>query len=186
MISSQLNVLTKKECIEIIHNSIPHLAPATVIEDGNDYPTLHPDRTADSYFIKSNPPIIQKIKQIVSHTTGLPIENQEPPNVVRYKPGGGYKLHLDAFAFPVIAQSPSKQRKFSSLFYLNDNFEEGGTYFPNYGLTIKPPAGTLITWSNTPLNDNNPDENSRHAGTPVTKGEKFILIIWTTAGKVVF
>jgi prolyl 4-hydroxylase len=177
MVNIQPNILTKVECREIIKNSLHHLTPALVVKPDDPIPTRHPDRVADAWFVTINPPIIQKIKQIVSDITGLPIEKQEPPNIVRYQKGGEYKIHADYHENVHNISEGVKQRRFSCLFYLNDDFEGGGTDFPRIGFQIKPPSGTLISWENTD-SEGEPYRNSIHAGLPVLSGEKFILIIW--------
>lgn len=176
MVYPFLNILSPSECSEIITNTVNNLKPLQV--SGIKGSTYSSDRIAEGNFIYSNPPIIQKIKNIVSNVTNLPIENQEVPNIIRYKRGGHYTPHHDYFDpkdFPKFKQRGN--RKYSCLFYLNEDFEGGETFFPQYKLKIGPTLGTLIRWENLyPNGDINP--NSLHAGLPVTKGEKWILVIW--------
>jgi len=181
MIYPYLNILTPSECLEIINNTINNLKPLQVEE--KDGPTYSFDRVAEGTFIRQNPPLIQKIRQIVSNVTNLPLENQEAPNVVRYKVGGHYKQHHDYFdpmEFPNISQRGN--RKYTCLFYLNEDFEGGETYFPNYNLKIGPTIGSLLRWENL-LSNGNPNPNSLHSGLPVSKGEKWILVIWVNDKK---
>lgn len=182
MVYPYLNILSYSECLEIIKNTKPFLQPQQIQEKQGK--VLSSDRIAEGSFIYSNPPIIQKIKKIVSNITNLPIENQEAPNVVRYKPGGHYKPHHDYFDpqdYPDIVQKGN--RKYSCLFYLNEGFKGGETYFPKYKLKIGPTLGTLIKWENLYSNGNiNP--NSLHAGLPVIEGEKWILVIWVNENKI--
>ena len=35
-------------------------------------------------------------------------------------------------------------REFGAVVYLNDDFESGYTYYPNFDVEIKPKAGTLV------------------------------------------
>ena len=172
MITPYLNLLSPNECSEIIHNTIDKLKPLQVgIES-----TYDPGRIGDGTIIYSNPPLIQKIKNIVSKATNLPIENQEPPNVIRYKVGGLYKEHND-FLGSYKSFKGGGDRKYSCLFYLNNNFKGGETYFPHFNLKIGPTIGTLVKWDNL-LPDGTGNPNLLHAGLPVTEGEKWILIIW--------
>lgn len=183
MIYPYLNVLTPSDCSEVINLNINALHPQSVL-DNNKGRIQSPDRVAEGSFIYSNLPVIQKIKNIVSQVTNLPIENQEPPNIVRYEVGGHYKPHYDYFdpkEFPDFSQRGN--RKYSCLFYLNDNLKGGETYFPNYNLKIGPTLGTLVRWENLyPNGDINP--NSLHSGLPVIEGEKWILIIWVNENKI--
>jgi len=182
MVYPFLNILTPLECSEIINNTLTTLQSLHVSEgEGSIY---SPDRIAEGAFIYSTPPLIMKIKNIVSKVTNLPIENQEAPNVVRYKKGGLYKPHHDYFdpkEYPNISKIGN--RKYSCLFYLNNSFEGGETYFPYYEVKIGPTVGTLLRWENLyPNGDINP--HSLHSGLPVIKGEKWILVIWVNENSI--
>lgn len=171
MVNINPKILTSKECEEIIVNCKDKLEPSYVSTPNG--PKLDSMRTAEGIFIYENPPVIQKIKNIVSQLTNLPIENQTPPHVVRYKTGGEYKEHVDYLS----NKERGENRKYSCLFYLNEDMEGGGTYFPKLQLGLNPTTGTLLKWDNL-HSDGTPNPNSTHAGMPVIKGEKWILVIW--------
>jgi prolyl 4-hydroxylase len=63
------------------------------------------------------------------------------------------------------------------LLYLNDDFEGGQTDFPTWKLTVIPQTGSIISWRNMKENGEL-EKDSLHAGLPVTKGVKYILIVW--------
>ena len=170
MLTITPNILTFKECEEIISNCKNIVQPTLVFTPKG--PKLDSTRTAEGIFIYENPPVIQKVKNIVSQLTNLPIENQTPPHIVRYKTGGEYKEHVD-----YLDVERGKNRKHSCLFYLNENMEGGGTFFPKLKLNINPTTGTLVKWDNL-YSDGSPNPNSTHSGMPVIKGEKWILVIW--------
>ena len=125
-------------------------------------------------------PQLKEIKQQVSIITGFPVENQEELHVVQYDVGGEYKIHHDYFTKEVPDENTemgaSGNRTHSFLVYLNDDFEGGGTNFPQLNRTIQPELGKGICWLNTFKGV--PVEESEHAGLPVTKGKKWILIVW--------
>lgn len=173
MITLKPNILSFSECDEIIFNCKNKMEPSMIVTSNG--PKLDPWRISDSTYIYENPPIIQKIKNITSQITQLPISYQEPISVIRYKTGGEYKYHTDYIDY--IPSDPKRNRAYSCMFYLNDDLEGGETHFPKLQLSIKPTKGTLVKWDNLNLDDT-PNPNSLHAGLPVTKGEKWILIIW--------
>ena len=69
------------------------------------------------------------------------------------------------------------QRVATFLLYLNDDYEGGETEFPFLGFRYKGKKGdALLFWNVTPSGA--PDLNTRHAGTPPTSGEKWVLSQW--------
>ena len=61
--------------------------------------------------------------------------------------------------------------------FLNEVEEGGTTHFTNLSIGVTPKPGALLMWNNA-LPDGTPNENTLHAGTPVTKGEKYIITKW--------
>jgi len=69
------------------------------------------------------------------------------------------------------------------LAYLNDVEEGGGTNFPELGVTVEPKKGDVVVFHNT-LTEVPASEHpkihpkSLHAGTPVIRGEKWMVNLW--------
>lgn len=63
------------------------------------------------------------------------------------------------------------------MVYLNDVEEGGTTKFPLINLDIVPKKGTAIIWYNLDKN-NNRNKYSNHSGSPIIKGEKYIITKW--------
>lgn len=62
-------------------------------------------------------------------------------------------------------------KHYSSLIYLNDDYEGGELYFPEYDFAIKPEVGTLICFKG--------DENTLHGVKKVTDGIRYtISLFW--------
>ncbi len=61
--------------------------------------------------------------------------------------------------------------------FLNSVAEGGHTDFSEIGASIEPKPGVLLIWNNA-RPDGTPNEATLHAGTPVIKGEKYILTKW--------
>jgi prolyl 4-hydroxylase len=181
MIQEFKNILSVDECDELINISKNKLFTANTLGVKiKDY------RTAENTWLFEKTDLTDKIKNIVSEKTFLPIENQEHVHIVKYNTGGEYKEHHDFFHpntdYFETHHQKGGQRVYSCLFYLNDHFTGGETYFPKVNYKVKPELGKLVIWKN--LNDDltiNP--NSLHAGLPVTIGEKWICIIWVRENK---
>jgi prolyl 4-hydroxylase len=170
------NFITAGLAKQLIDEGEKFFTPATVLG-----PLNNRYRVADAMFIDKTNPLVTGLLDDISRITNLPVEHQEAPQVVRYTKGGEYKTHHDFFhlnqAYSEEVLSRGGQRVKTALIYLNDNFTGGGTSFPKLNLIIKPQKQKLVTWDNV-----NPDGSlnvdSLHAGLPVKKGIKYILVTW--------
>lgn len=177
MIKEIPNFLKKDACDAFIKFASNKLEPAQVVGD-----IISEHRTAEYCWIRQPHPELDKLKEWVSKFIGYPVENQEEIHIVKYNVGGEYKLHHDYFEFGDGENiRDCGNRTHSFLVYLNDDFEGGETEFPRLNLKIKPELGKAVCWVNTI--QENPIVESEHAGLPVTKGEKWILIIWNRSHK---
>jgi predicted 2-oxoglutarate/Fe(II)-dependent dioxygenase YbiX len=108
--------------------------------------------------------------------------NQEPTNFLHYARGQEYRPHYDfiapheehAFATELKIMG---QRIVTVLVYLNEGYEGGETVFPRVNFRFKGKVGdALIFWTLSEQGEREPD--SVHAGSPVTRGEKWLLSKW--------
>jgi len=123
------------------------------------------------------------MKEYLGHIQNLGINYGQMVNVIdsgyniqRTEVGEYYKWHND-FAVK-LTNDPNivKCRDFSYIFYLNDDFEGGGTQFFNEdGHIITPETGKLMIFPSTPL--------WAHQGMEVTKGSKYIIVGWIMSDK---
>ena len=163
-------------CKNIIEMASKRLEEAkTVGEDIEGY------RVAENCWLGDvDNPYLEWIKDFISKVTELPIDNQEHIHIVKYNIGGEYKEHTDWFDnnddIHLKELTPSGNRTHSFLIYLNDEFEGGETEFPILKRKIVPEKGKGVMWLN--MLDGDCLEETLHAGLPVTKGEKWILIVW--------
>ena len=89
-------------------------------------------------------------------------DHVEGYNLVRYQTGEEYKSHYDG--------GIADQRSISPILYLNDDYEGGEIEFVNFGLKIKPEAGSLFIFPSTfPYS---------HIAHPVTEGTKYAIVTW--------
>lgn len=80
-------------------------------------------------------------------------------------PIGGYmNLHCDG----TFIANPDKNTDFSSVYYVNDDYEGGELVIPVLGITIKPQANSLVIWSDVT------HEDMAHGVTAITKGNRYV------------
>lgn len=112
------------------------------------------------------------IDKCVSFTDRKPV-NCEKLQVLRYKPGGFYKPHQDAFPHKV----QPNPRMYTCIIALNDEYIGGETIFPNLNKSFKLNKGDVLLFNT--LNDwGYHTQKALHGGTPVESGEKWICNLW--------
>lgn len=185
------DVLTDDECNSIIKNSKKDLKESIVYKDGftkkeadpniriSKTAWLNKDTTTENELRK----IIDKLENISTFITKLPVVNQEEIQVVNYEKGGYYNPHYDAcnskdINSKINMNGSSGQRVYTFLIYLNDNLEGGSTYFTKIDKHIKPKKGMGILFRNINYNNSDFHELSEHTGTVIKKGDKWICNIW--------
>jgi prolyl 4-hydroxylase len=175
-------ILNKNECDYIINKANTSFSRSSVI--GVDGPS--DTRTSETAWISKNDPVAQKILAHACSLTGKPFENTEDLQVVRYKPGTFYKAHHDACCeedeFCSKFENQGGQRVGTLLIYLNDDFTDGETHFPDFGdLKLKAPPGSAIFFE--PLGDGDKcHPKALHAGLPISTGTKYVCNAWVREG----
>jgi prolyl 4-hydroxylase len=170
------NVIDQNKIQEIIDYAKDKLVDSKVLGGRNSNV-----RNSMQTWIPKNNPIVQPIYQKVSAIYGIPIENAEDLQVVRYQPGQYYNEHHDSCcAMSKECQdfeAKGGQRKLTVLIYLNEDFTDGETYFPKLNIKLKAAPGDAVVFH--PLAENTQcHPHALHAGSPVTSGEKWIATIW--------
>ena len=106
-----------------------------------------------------------------------PTTHAESVQIVKYNAGEFYKPHHDSCCDNtencVTFREKSGERIGTFLVYLSDDFSDGGTSFPNVGITIKPNIGSGISWQTLGC----PFE-ALHGGADVSSGTKIIANVW--------
>ncbi|CAB9500258.1 Probable prolyl 4-hydroxylase [Seminavis robusta] len=108
----------------------------------------------------------------------------EQLQLVHYDPGQEYTAHHD-FGYRDLKKN-QKARFSTLLLYLNhEGLEAGETTFPRWRnaetflpLKVKPQAGKAVLFYSQ-LPDGNFDDYSQHSAAPPTKGEKWLINLWT-------
>jgi prolyl 4-hydroxylase len=98
--------------------------------------------------------------------------------VLHYRGGEEIRNHFDFIdpASPHYAEQIRLRgdRIITFLLYLNDDYREGETEFPEAGVKHKGTRGEGLFFVNV-LEDGRPDLRTVHAGRPPTSGEKWII-----------
>ena len=90
------------------------------------------------------------------------MEHIEEYNLLRYQTGEEYKAHYDG--------GSAQGRSTSPILYLNDDYKGGEIEFVNFGVKVKPKAGSLFIYPATfPY---------AHIAHPVQDGTKYAIVTW--------
>ena len=112
----------------------------------------------------------QRVRTIVTPVLlkwwGVKLHSCDGTQLVRYKPGGQYIAHRDSSEDP--AEVAYASRYFTVLCYLNSGYEGGRTSFPGLNYSATPATGKCIVFPS----------HYPHSATPVSGGEKFVLLTW--------
>ena len=181
------NIISDKQINEIIKIADPLVKPSPVIGPGGKNTVMNNVRTSHQVFIPDKYVVVQDIYNKLSNIIGIDKDHFEQLQVVRYQPGQLYKEHWDACYEEEKCQEFLKKggnRYATFLLYLNDDFEDGETYFPLRDKKIIPEKGKAALFFN--LDENNIDklENSKHAGLPPKSGIKWMCNVWVRLNKI--
>ena len=177
------SVLTKDDCKYLIEKANSLFAPSTVVGvDGQDS-----SRTSETAWIPKDDPVARKVFAKACEMTGKHLGCCEDLQVVRYKPGTYYRAHHDSCCDDSEAcksfETQGGQRVGTLLVYLNDEFTDGETHFPDHGdVKMKAPPGSAIFFK--PLANDEPKCHPKalHAGLPISSGTKYVCNAWVREG----
>ena len=121
--------------------------------------------------------VVQRIMDRFERVLGIPSQNSEDLQILKYEKGQFYETHHD-----YILHQRDRQcgpRILTLFLYLSDVEAGGGTRFPRMDLTILPKAGRALLWPSVfdsdPMND---DIRTSHEALPVEAGIKFAANGW--------
>jgi len=122
-------------------------------------------------------PIAKSIMGRIAEVTGIPEENSEFLQLLRYEQSQFYGVHHDLIPHQLERQSGLRILTF--YIYLNDVEEGGETNFPRLGLSVTPKRGSAVLWPSV-LSENPDiqDQRTEHQALPVTKGIKYGANAW--------
>jgi prolyl 4-hydroxylase len=154
----------------------PWLTPSVVVDPHSGQLVQNPVRTSDAMAFPwiAESPAVHALNRRIAAATGTTTAQGEPLQVLRYRPGGEYKPHFDAI------DGLANQRILTMIVWLNEGEEGGATMFLENGLRLKGGTGDALLFRNARA-DGSRDPEARHAGLPVTRGEKLIASRWIRA-----
>lgn len=166
------NFLSNEECDFIINycesNKLFSRSKVDLANGVED--VVHPVRTSSSAVIEDRAlDVIQKINSKVSEVTNSDRNLIENIQCVRYSPNEQFGLHFDS--------DSSNKRIYTLLIYLNDDYTQGETHFPELNYKVTPKKGRCLMFKNL---DEEYDKVifSVHAGLPIKSGTKYACNIW--------
>jgi len=171
------NVITTGEANYILHKA-KNIFEESIILSGSDT-NIRKSQTAWLY---KDDPMVKEIYDRLALQFQFEVDNAEPLQVVKYEPGGFYNDHHDSCCDDndscIDFAKTSGQRKLTILIYLNDDFQDGETYFPELNLKIKAPKYGAVVFHPLDTNDELCHPLALHKGTEVTNGIKYVCNIW--------
>ncbi|HET9427245.1 MAG TPA: 2OG-Fe(II) oxygenase [Allosphingosinicella sp.] len=166
-------LLSAGECDFLRDVAGQRFRPALIFHEAKRQFVKDPIRDSDtaSFPLVFEWPVVHALNRRIAAATGTDVAQGEPLQILRYAPGQQYKPHLDAIA------GLANQRVLTVIVWLNDDYAGGETHFLESGLSVRGAKGDALMFRNA-LPDGRPDPASRHAGLPVTDGEKLIASRW--------
>jgi prolyl 4-hydroxylase len=182
MIAVLDGVLSIEECDELIRRSADKMHRSTTVDPLSGKHEVIADRSSEGTFFQINAdPFIASLDRRIAEVMNWPLENGEGLQVLHYNAGGEYKPHFDYFPPEEpgshVQMTIGGQRVSTMVMYLNDVEEGGTTIFPEIGLEVVPKKGSAVYFEYT-NSQNQLDRLTLHGGSPVTRGEKWIVTKW--------
>lgn len=174
--------LSEDECLHVVATAGPRLTSSRVVRSSGERDRFEGRSSGEMAFVAPHKTIVVwNIEQRMARYALLPADNGEPLVILRYGPGDEYVTHTDycdpAAPGAVEFLKRGGQRIATFLIYLNDVPAGGETEFQLTGASVKPRrAMGFLFWNVRP--DGSIDPNSRHAGMPVQKGQKWLASKW--------
>jgi prolyl 4-hydroxylase len=173
--------MSKAECAYLIEAAEPMLQPSVVADPATGRMVAHPVRTSDAamFGVHSEDLVVNALNRRIAALSGTRLDQGEPLQVLRYRPGAEYKPHLDALP------AESNQRILTVLVYLSDDYQGGETHFPGTGLSFRGRSGDALLFRNAGA-DGRADPLALHAGLPVVSGTKYLASRWIRADRFTY
>lgn len=123
-------------------------------------------------------PVHDTVLERIMGLLGLPPNNAEQMQLLRYREGEFYRVHHDFLTEQ--QHAACGPRVFTFFLYLSDVQEGGETRFPLLdNLTVRPKRGTALLWAHgLSLDPSLKDERTQHEALPVLAGTKYAANVW--------
>jgi predicted 2-oxoglutarate/Fe(II)-dependent dioxygenase YbiX len=163
----QDNFYTKKECEDLITYSEEQGYKEALIRARGQGEVMNKDvRDNDRVIWDSEEmaaTLYERVKDLLPQNIDgwVPMGLNERFRFYRYKDGQRFKPHIDG----AFKRNENEISFITLLFYLNEEFGDGGTYLITLNELVKPKTGKLLLF----------DHKILHAGMPVTEGVKYVI-----------
>lgn len=122
-------------------------------------------------------PIAARVMQRISNVTGIPAQNNEDLQLLKYEVGQYYRAHHDYIRHQKDRHSGPRMLTF--FLYLTEVEEGGATRLNNLGIDITPKRGRALLWPSVTNHDpSSVDSRTKHEALAVLKGTKFAANAW--------
>ena len=148
------DVLTDAECDALVAAAMARgLKPSEVLDaTGRSSLDLKHRSSDQTWYHDHEHPVAAHLAEVAGKLAGTPTTHQEQLQVVRYRTGGRFGDHHDAFFDEKMNRSGGPRRA-TLLVYLNDDFDGGDTVFERIGIRIRPRKGKGVFFWNTDADD---------------------------------
>ena len=171
------DVLSREQC-EAIRELGKDLHRANVVH--GEGRAVSESRTSDLMYLRyGQTPEIKHLENEIARVSGIPVNQGEALQMLRYQVGQYYRPHNDFFHndTPVTRLKKQGQRIATAVTYLNDVEEGGETFFPNLNIRVQPKMGSTVYFEYTDA-DGKTTDRCLHSSEPVTQGEKWVVTKW--------
>ncbi|KLD75672.1 2OG-Fe(II) oxygenase [Xanthomonas hyacinthi] len=174
--------MSAEDCERLIEISKTRMKRSVVYSaDENGVTKVVPSYTRSSNqanYVLGDSDFTDEILSKVSELTNWPTKKMEGIQVIQYGIGGEFVPHCDFFLDSSDGEEMPWQRVGTFLIYLNRPTYGGSTFFPDAHFEFIPHQGNSLLFSYEPGDINR--DLSRHAGTPVGGGSKWLATILLT------
>jgi hypothetical protein len=167
----------------VINLAAPLVQRSQIVDARSGQVRADPMRTSSHVTLgpRQHDHVLEALEHCTSLVTGLARSNSEFLQILRYRSGEQYRLHVDYFnesgAGTYQSLADGGQRAQTVLTYMNDDYSGGSTVFPKLQLDIKGQRGDMLHFHNLGA-DGLGHRDTLHAGEPVIAGEKWLLSQW--------
>lgn len=175
-------LLPANVCDYLVEAISPFLHPSYVIDPKSGQRLQSDVRTSSTATVHpfQQDLVMHFINQRLADAAGLALVQGEMLGVLMYQVGQQYRPHFDfleASAASASQRDSAGQRIATLLVALNEDFDGGETHFLSNRLSWRGHRGDALLFWNVDASGQ-PDFTTRHAGTPVTRGVKFLISKW--------
>ena len=122
--------------------------------------------------------VARAFSEVINPAEGRDIAWYEEPQLLRYRSGGHYLHHSDAWQLVPEQRAWRKvvDRDISMLLYLDDDYAGGELEFKRFSYRLRPRAGMLVWFPS--------DVRYEHMAMPVTAGTRSVIVSWAALAGV--